>query len=125
MEKVAKRHDGRQERQKFTLVDLLFLPRAELVHPREQFVRHLAAAHVAEVGRGIGDHHAHALTPVAAVLSVGVYHQAGAGIRADGNAKRRLTKADVDELRKLLDEIVPEEDDENEEVADSENKKDQ
>ena len=43
----------------------------------------------------------------------------------DGNAKRRLTKADVDELRKLLDEIVPEEDDENEEVADSENKKDQ
>ena len=54
---------------------ILCFPRAETVHLRKDVVRHLAAAHVAGVGEGIGHHNTEPLATTLTVLSIRVNQQ--------------------------------------------------
>jgi hypothetical protein len=74
-EDIAEGHDRRDNREELALVNLLLLLRAETVHPRKDVVRHLAAAHVAGVGEGIGHHNTEPLATTLTILSIRVDQQ--------------------------------------------------
>jgi hypothetical protein len=74
-EDIAEGHDRRDNREELALVNLLLLPRSETVHPRKDVVRHLAAAHVAGVGEGIGHHNTEPLATTLTILSIRVDQQ--------------------------------------------------
>jgi hypothetical protein len=74
-EDIAEGHDRRDNHEELALVNLLLLLRAETVHPRKDVVRHLAAAHVAGVGEGIGHHNTEPLATTLTILSIRVDQQ--------------------------------------------------